>query len=347
MDKYLLICILLTASSLFGPDKALDSKQDPGASTVPPAIKVLSQKTERYYTLTASIKPIIGWISRDGVGGGRISLMEKQGEKQIQLLIGSDPDRAPWHINRWGYISENVANASTELIGIMTRSDEDSIAKASDAVHADSETYPFKAIRSRSDEKKIQSSTYLLNLSENFTYKDVDTVIDLVPKTDLSIRRMEITPGVDPGFLHSVKEMIHETIAEYQQSGHVKSKFLKPRQYIYNATLFQLSLKSSKILEKVNINGCSYSNLIESRFETRNKETGKTTKFTVIYGTEGPLNGIPVKIVYQPRWWFKAELLMMTDKDKQPKYGGFQQKSKPSSTASDSSALQIAVKETF
>jgi hypothetical protein len=43
------------------------------------------------------------------------------------LLIGSDPDRAPRRINRWGYLDEEIRGGEATLIGLMTESAEDSV----------------------------------------------------------------------------------------------------------------------------------------------------------------------------------------------------------------------------
>ena len=50
----------------------------------------------------------------------------------------------------------------------------------------------------------------------------------------------------------------------------------------------------------------------------RNRSTGSATSFSVIYGTEGALAGIPVAARYQPNWWFKVELELDEDQDVPP-----------------------------
>ena len=80
----------------------------------------------RYYTLTARVRLLLLWISRPGVGAGRITWSSDGGSSELALLIGSDPARAPMKINRWVYIVERVSESCAELVGIMTEAEEHS-----------------------------------------------------------------------------------------------------------------------------------------------------------------------------------------------------------------------------
>ena len=102
--------------------------------------------------------------------------------------------------------------------------------------------------------------------------------------------------------------MLHQNVEDYRRSGKVRSDAQSPRTYVYNATLYELVLKSSKFLKTALLDGCEYRSVIESCFETRNTRTAEISKFSITYGTEDPNKEIPISIVYQPRWWFQAEL---------------------------------------
>ena len=52
----------------------------------------------------------------------------------------------------------------------------------------------------------------------------------------------------------------------------------------------------------------SYRNLMESRFQIFNQESGAKTDFSMLVGTTGELRGVPVQINYQPNWWFQVVL---------------------------------------
>ena len=55
------------------------------------------------YSLTVRVRPLLFWITRTGVGSGRIVRADTGGGTRVyEFLIGSDPARAPMRINRWG-----------------------------------------------------------------------------------------------------------------------------------------------------------------------------------------------------------------------------------------------------
>jgi hypothetical protein len=53
-----------------------------------------------------------------------------------------------------------------------------------------------------------------------------------------------------------------------------------------------------------------YAHVIASDFEIRDTHDGGLTRFSMTYGTEGPLTEIPVAASYQPRWWLQIDLAL-------------------------------------
>jgi hypothetical protein len=53
-----------------------------------------------------------------------------------------------------------------------------------------------------------------------------------------------------------------------------------------------------------------FPDVIRAKLETKNTVTGKETSFRLEYGTEGDLKAVPLRIVFRPKWWFEAELLL-------------------------------------
>src|SRR5215471_2398561 len=64
---------------------------------------------EHHYRLSGSARPFLFWITRDNVGSGRMTWRRAaDGTLGFELLMGSDPSRAPFKANKWGYIREVV-----------------------------------------------------------------------------------------------------------------------------------------------------------------------------------------------------------------------------------------------
>lgn len=271
---------------------------------------LVDQHRERSYTLSARMRPLLFWISRPGVGSGHLVWsQDKQGRKKIALLIGSDPDRTPMRINRWGYIVENSTGISADVLGIMTVSDEQSIEQAQKSTkQAGSQL--CRTIRSNFQGEQMRSTTTTLSLGRNFTYRDAPELLDNTPVPGNWAHIMPVPVGTLPGFLLALQSLIHESVEKYHQSGKVDTSRQVQRKYIYDATLFNLRLKSSRLISDMPAGGYAYHNVVESEFESQNTITGKTFIFSIAYATGDSNSEIPIRIVYRPRWWFEVELIL-------------------------------------
>ena len=174
---------------------------------------------EHHYTLTARIRPLLFWISRAGVGGGKIAWEEEAGvAKQIQLLIGSDPERAPRRINRWGYIRESISGSSLELLGVMTESEEESIAEAQMRIEETGARHAFKAIRGKVGDGRAEATVVHLLTAENYTYRDLDRFLPKIPVSGSVTPAVTLNEGVEPGFLVAVRNLIHDNVERFRSS---------------------------------------------------------------------------------------------------------------------------------
>src|SRR5262249_16162329 len=100
-----------------------------------------------HYAIDARVRPLLlFWISRHDIGDAVVLKRQAPSEAGYSLLIGSDPERAPRRINRWGYIDEQIRGNEATLIGLMTESDEDSIDQAEANIRRHGGDRPFKVI---------------------------------------------------------------------------------------------------------------------------------------------------------------------------------------------------------
>ena len=133
---------------------------------------------ERYhYSIAARVRPLlVFWIGRSGVGDAIVTRRLSPGEAEYALLIGSDPDRAPRHINRWGYIKEEIRGAEARLVGLMTESDEDSIDQAEANLKAQAHgDHPFKIIRATVHGEQAQSVVTSIGAPRDYNYRQLQT----------------------------------------------------------------------------------------------------------------------------------------------------------------------------
>lgn len=262
------------------------------------AADVALPRVEHQYRLSARVRPLaLFWIQRDNVGEGRIRWTQDAGGRTgVELLIGSDPDRVPMRINRWGYIGEFRRPGEAEVIGVMTETEEKSVEEAKRKLDQRGGGHAYRAMRTRIRDGASVTELIGLSFADTVTYRAVDTVRREVMARQGKAQRVPVPEEADHGFLTAVESLVDTSVALYRAGtapGRLK------RVCIYANTLYEVRVESTR---------AAATNTLESDFAVRNRATGKTSRFRMMYGAAGPLAGVPVRIVFRPNWWFEAEL---------------------------------------
>lgn len=266
---------------------------------------------EYHYTLTARVRPVVLFrITCRDVGGARIVRGQAaDGARSYELLIGSDPDRAPMRINRWGYVAEITRDATTGLVGVMTESNEESVEDGTATLNQHSRArHPFKAIRASIANGEASAQVVRIALEENFTFRDVGVVLGRLPEGGEPTARIQVPQGSSPGFLGTLADLMHASVSAVRKTG--RPAHSQVRAFVYDRGVYDLTLRTSTGVPRLQLGPKTYYNCIESEFHIRNRATRSETGFRLTYATTGPLAEVPVRIVYRPRWWFEAELTL-------------------------------------
>jgi len=267
-----------------------------------------------HYSIGARIRPLMMfWIGRSGVGEAIVTKREGPSEAAYSLLIGSNPERAPRRINRWGYIREDIEGSKATLIGLMTESDEDSIEQAeANIVRQAAGERTFKIIRGTVDADEAKSNLTVIAAPAEYSYRKVQTVLDLAKRQSSEdqtrARVIRLPPGTRAGFLAAVAELMHRHVEQWRASGRVQPG--ASVNYVYYGRIYRLSATRTRPLPNVRLSGASYTRAIASDFEATSAYDGEVTKFSITYGTEGPLAEIPLAASYRPRWWMEIDLTL-------------------------------------
>ncbi len=267
------------------------------------------------YSLSGRIRPLLlFWIGRDRVGLGRLVWRKSPGgELAFELLVGSDPQRAPRRLNRWGYLAERVDDTGVMVLGAMSESKEQSFEEAKRRVEAPSDEHTFVAIRSRVTGAESVSELLTLRVQEDLTYRDVPRLIALVDAAASArqVRRVRLTEPVRSGFLSAVAHLIHRSLETRRSGGGAdRLSVAGPVRYVYNGALYDLRLLRAEPLGELRVGSRRYAQVVRGEFEIRNVNTTNRTPFEIVYGTSGQLAEVPIRIRYQPRWWLEVELTL-------------------------------------
>jgi len=264
---------------------------------------------EHRYRLSAAIRPLLFWVGRSNVGGARIVWRaDGDGRRGYELLLGSDPARAPRRINRWGFAREDADPSGARTVGVMNRSEDDSLDQAKAGLGRGRDGYFFKMNRARVENGVARAEATALWAPEDYTFRQLDelqTFADAAQPTP-RVRENRLPPGTHPGLLFALADLVRAGVAAARDPS---GRGPRPAtvQYTFNAGVYDLAIRSWERVEAARYGERAYGNLVRLEFESRNREKGTTERFVFACGTEGDLAEVPVFIRYQPKWWFKIE----------------------------------------
>jgi hypothetical protein len=227
------------------------------------------------------------------------------------LVVGSDPARAPRRINHWGFISEDVSAEVAEVIGFLRESanqtPEDALATlARDA----SGRVMFKAIRTTIVRNHAESGTLVFPAPSDITLHQVDTLLSLFPREARTTRTIVLPENTEKGFLFAMRSLLQRSVQPCRSGARDGVKALGSVAYLYNETLYDLSLSSCSYTRELGTKVGVFADVVDGRFQVRNRRTHDVTRFQLAFGASGALREVPVRIVFRPRWWLEAELLL-------------------------------------
>ncbi len=310
--RRLLLSAALVAAVPVLPGHAQQSSPVP---LTPSSTSTLPAVNEHRYRMSAKIRPLLlFWIGRDNVGGARITWRRgADGSRGWELLIGSDPNRAPAHVNRWGYVREEISGEAVSMLGVMKQSDEQSLQEA--RAHVEDKAaaaYAYKLIRTQVSGGQSSAQVVSSAFPRDYTYRDLAALLRAFESQPVRVsgpKQVRIGAEARPGFLVAITDLIHDTVWAFQKRG-APGLTARKLAYAYNGQIYDLSLAAPHVLKNARYGDRTYPTLLDADFEVRNRATGGKEQFSIVYGTDGPFEEVPVFISYQPRWWFKAELLL-------------------------------------
>jgi hypothetical protein len=285
------------------------------------------------YIMTARVRLLFFWAGKDDVGGGyirRATSTEDSHLEFIQVLFGSDPEKAPRAINRWGagtevsWHKDPVSSThpdditASAFFGFMKSSRGKSAAEMQSELEREKKQglHDFTGILSRVDSSRALSLVVPLESDKDYNLHDYDSaeplMLERLADSTRPVRALQDSSRCPRSaeFLATVAELLDDAV-----DGHAAPL---SRCYVYDAQ------ENTLIVEKiapfdtlaVRLHGrndvvlldTTYKNLLQVDFISTHKLSGKKVYFTIYAGTQGPLRGIPVQICYQPNWWFQVVL---------------------------------------
>ena len=259
---------------------------------------------EHTYRMAGKIRVLLLWVGRDDVGSGVIRWRGTGEHKAFEVLIGSDPQKAPSQLNKWGYLVEEVRGVESSVVGLISQENDDRLSDVKADLKKRREQRAFDTIRGLVMETEASARVGTLHAPSELTYRDANNVLtSVLGDTTLPVKRLPRRAGVRAGFLSGLTELIAASI-ERKPLGRIP--------YIHGDGLYELRLLESTPLARFERDGRTFEKVIRSRFETGEAGARSGTRFELVYGASGPLAGIPILISYQPKWWLQVDLVLHT-----------------------------------
>jgi hypothetical protein len=278
-----------------------------------PAPDELPIVAEHHYRLSGSARPFLFWITRDNVGSGRMTWRRAaDGTLGFELLMGSDPARAPFKANKWGYIREVVRGDSAELVAVKTDTEEETVDEARASVNQKDRDRALLFIHEQVSPRETRASSAVVDVGREATYRELDFVLDRMSGIHEWDERVGVRPeATRPGFLVALTELMQSGVTAWNASNgssfHYKDRTLL---FIHRAKPYELRQSDVEVLRDVTLAGWRYAHLLHGSFRIRNPATNYQSQFSVTYGLDEDLAAAPVQITYQPRWWLRTQLTL-------------------------------------
>lgn len=262
-------------------------------------------RVDRQYMLSARVRPLLFWIRRENVGWAQITWRTGKDSQAMEMVIGSDPERVPMRINRWGYIGEFSTPDAIDILGLMTQSDEQTIDEAKRKVENGGRMNPYRVLRTRIRNGESETTVVNLSLPATITYRSLDQVREHMLLAEGRTRLAPMPVSADYGFLASVSHLVRHHVREHR-AGRALAHGPK-RRYLYASVPYDITVQSTRVHPAFLVGGQPHVTL-ESEFLVVNSSNGRSTKFRIVYGVEQPIEETPVRVTFRPNWWFEAEL---------------------------------------
>lgn len=287
-----------------GPARGAASSELASMSAVPGAS--LPVVKSHAYVMAGAIRPMLFWMGRDNIGLARIVWRaDASGPRGYELLVGTDPARAPRAINRWGFITEEVRGADGSLLALMTGSHDTTYDAEASAASSGAGAGNFSAIRSRTVSGAAAWQLDRVRTPESLTVHQVNDALAYLRRD--GARRQEfkrtVAPNVRAGFLMAIAELLDDTLA---RAVHPVPAPQRSVRYMFGSHTYDLRVRDSNKTTVAGPGGAIPA--LRLRFETREIETGDTTRFDLTSATTGGLAGVPLVVEWQPRWWLRVTL---------------------------------------
>ncbi len=264
---------------------------------------------ENRYRIVGKLRMAVIWAKHDDIGTARMTWRSDPNSSALALMVGSDPQRAPRSLNKWGYLREEVHSDRAEVFTVRSLGGSES-SSATD--YTASEGPLFGASCSSIGNTEVTGAKTTV-AAAGVTYRMFDRLLDRIAVAPRWQGKHTTRPeGADAGFLNALQHVIRTG------RGDSTSASASPIAYVYNSNIYDLTIQASRALGRTTVGSRTFDQLIRSDVSVRNRSTAEVTKFGVTYSPDRAGTPLPIQIFYQPNFWLSVELRLDDTADVPP-----------------------------
>jgi len=268
-----------------------------------------SAYAEHRYRIVGKLRLAVIWTKHDDIGSARMTWRSDPNSSALALMVGSDPQRAPRSLNKWGYLREEVHADRAEVFTVRSLGGSES---SSATAYMASEGPLFGASCSSIGNTDVTGAKTTVSAA-GVTYRMFDRLLDRIALAPQWQGKHTTRPeGADAGFLTALQHVIR---AGRNDSTSAKAG---PITYIYNSTIYDLTMQGSRLLGPTTVGSRTFDQLIRTDVSVRNRTTEEITKFGVTYSPDRAGAPLPIQIFCQPNFWLSVELRLDDTADVPP-----------------------------
>ena len=215
----------------------------------------MSAYAEHRYRIVGKLRLAVMWAKHDDIGSARMTWRSDSNSSAVTLMVGSDPQRAPRSLNKWGYLREEVRSDRAEVFTVRSLGGSEA---SSAADYTASEGPLFGASCSSVGNTDVTGAKTTVSAA-GVTYRMFDRLLDRIAVgSAMAGKAHHASSGCGCRVPHRA------AARDPRRPERFDVREGRPITYIYNSTIYDLTIQGSRQLGRTTVGSRTFDQLIRT-----------------------------------------------------------------------------------